>query len=235
MNDLKKFLQLEKTLGLSFKNKDLLLNAFVHRSYLNEHRDLKLTSNEKLEFLGDSVLSLASSYYLFSHYSNLSEGDYTEIKSALVRAETLAEVARSLNLGNYLLLAKGQEKEGGRDNENILADAFEALLGVIFIEYDFQTVYSFLEKYLFTKRVDHFVKNKLYLSAKTVLQEITQKRYKNTPIYKVIDEKGPEHKKEFKVAVFINNKKMAEGKGSSKKEAEEVAAKKALQILTNSV
>lgn len=223
--------KLEKQLGLNFKNKQLLFNALIHRSYLNENKKLNLSSNEKLEFLGDSILSLASSLYLFYHYPHLSEGDYTEIKSALVRTESLADLAKKINLGQYLLLSKGQEKEGGRENTSILADAFEALLAAIFLDFDFDTVYRFLKTNLFETKADYIVKNKLYLSAKTVLQEKTQKYYKNTPVYKIISETGPAHKKNFQVAVFINNKKITVAQGSSKKEAEENAAKKALSIL----
>jgi ribonuclease-3 len=222
---------LEKQLGLKFRNKQLLFNALIHRSYLNENKNINITSNEKLEFLGDSILSLASSLYLFYHYPHLSEGDYTEIKSALVRTESLADLAKRINLGEYLFLSKGQEKEDGRKNTSILADAFEALLASIFLDFGFDTVYRFLETNLFQIRVDHIVKNKLYLSGKTVLQEKTQKHYKNTPVYKIISETGPAHKKNFRVAVFINNKKITEAEGSSKKEAEENAAKKALAIL----
>jgi ribonuclease-3 len=222
---------LETRLGLHFKNKNLLFNAFIHRSYLNEHRMLKLSSNEKLEFLGDSVLSLASSLYLFNHYPQLSEGDYTEIKSALVRTESLADTAKKLGLGQFLRLAKGQEKEDGRKNTSILADALEALIGVIFLDFDFITAYRFLTANLFAKKVEYIVRNKLYLSAKTVLQELTQNRYKKTPIYKTVAEIGPDHNKRFKVAVFINDRQVAQGEGGSKKEAEENAAGNALKIL----
>jgi ribonuclease-3 len=222
--------KLEKRLGLQFKNKNLLINALIHRSFLNENRRLLISSNEKLEFLGDSVLSLASSLYLFRHYPQLSEGDYTEIKSTLVRSETLADLAKKLGLGEFLLLSRGQEKEGGRENTNILADTFEALIAVIFLEFDFETVYQFLLRHLFSVKIDYIVKNKLYLSAKTLLQELTQKRYKNTPIYKTIAEIGPDHKKKFKVEVLINKRPVARGEGYSKKEAEEDAARNALKI-----
>lgn len=232
MNQINKNLQeLEKKLGLVFKNKKILLNALVHRSYLNEHKNFFLPSFEKLEFLGDSLISLACSLYLFYHYPQMTEGEYTEIKAALVKTETLAAIAKNLDLGRYLLLSKGELKENGQNNVNILADAFEAVVCAIFIDFNFETTYHFLEKNLFKKYVGQIVKNKLYLSPKTRLQEITQKEYRKIPLYKILEEKGPPHQKIFKVGLFLNEKKISEGEGRSKKEAEEQAAKKALEIL----
>lgn len=227
----KKLQELEKKLGLEFKNKKILLNALVHRSYLNEHKNFFLPSFEKLEFLGDSLISLACSLYLFYHYPQMSEGEYTEIKAALVKTETLATIAKNIDLGRYLLLSKGELKENGQNNVNILADAFEAVVCAIFLDFNFETTYHFLEKNLFEKYVNQIVKNKLYLSPKTRLQEITQKEYKKIPLYKILEEKGPPHQKIFKVGLFLNEKKISEGEGRSKKEAEEHAAKKALEIL----
>ncbi|MCX7881300.1 MAG: ribonuclease III [Patescibacteria group bacterium] len=226
------FLILEKQLGLTFKNKDLLKNVFIHRSYLNEHKDFSLPSNEKLEFLGDSVLSLISSLYLYQKYPHLKEGDYTEIKAAIVCTESLAKAAKKLELGKYLFLSKGEEKEGGRENYNILADCFEALIAAIFLEFGFETTNQFVLKNLF-KKLEYVVKNRLYLPAKSRLQEYTQGKYKIIPEYQVIGEIGPEHKKIFKVAVLINKKKVAFGIGKSKKEAEEQAAKIALEKINN--
>lgn len=221
---------LEKKLGLKFKNKQLLLNALVHRSYLNEHKNFFLPSNEKMEFLGDSLISLACSLYLFSHYSHLDEGEYTDIKAASVRAETLAEIAKSLGLGKHIFLSKGQIKENGRNNVNILADTFEALICAIFLDSNFEHVYSFLKKHLFERYVDNIIKKRLYLSPKTVFQEFTQKKYKQNPFYQLIEEKGPSHRKIFKVGLFLDGRKISEGVGYSKKEAEEKAAKIALEI-----
>src|SRR3990172_8640238 len=161
--------QLETSLDLNFKNKNLLENVFIHRSYLNEHKNFYLASNEKLEFLGDSVLSLVTSVYLYKNYPDLMEGDYTEIKAAIVRTESLAEAAMSLNLGDYLYLSKGQDKEVGRKNKNILADCFEALIAAIFIDASFESAYAFVLKYLFTNKLDKIIKNKLYLSPKSRL------------------------------------------------------------------
>ncbi|HRN69876.1 MAG TPA: ribonuclease III [Candidatus Woesebacteria bacterium] len=221
--------QLEKTINIEFKNKTLLKNVFIHRSYLNEHKELGLPSNEKLEFLGDSVLSLATSIYLYQNYTHLAEGDYTDIKASIVRTESLAEVAKNLELGTYLFLSKGEEKGEGRDKTNILADCFEALIAAIFIDQGFDTAYKFITNYLFKDKLKYIVENKLYMSPKSRLQELTQATYKNLPQYILSNSTGPEHKKEFNVEVLINGKKVAEGQGMSKKHAEENAAQNALE------
>lgn len=222
---------LEKKIGIYFNNKDLLTNALIHRSYLNENKKLHLPSNEKLEFLGDSVLSLATSIYLYRHYPELVEGDYTEIKAAIVRTESLAEAAQILDLGDYLSLSKGQDQEGGRKNINILADSFEALIAAIFLDNDFDAAYQFITKFLFTDKLDKIIKSKLYLSPKSRLQEYTQAKYKTTPEYVLTGEHGPEHDRDFQVVVLVNHRKMAVGKGKSKKQAEEEAAKNTLEKL----
>lgn len=224
-----KYNKLESKINVSFKNKDLVNNVFIHRSFLNEHKSLSLPSNEKLEFLGDSVLSLITSIYLYKNYPQLEEGEYTDIKASIVRGESLAQAARELSLGEFLYLSKGQDKENGRKNDNILADCFEALIAAIFIDQGFDTAYTFVIKYLFGKKLDYIIKNMLYLSPKSRLQEYSQAKEKMTPVYKIIEEKGPEHRRFFKIAVFIKNKKLAIGEGYSKKEAEEAAAKEALE------
>ncbi|MFZ6034851.1 MAG: ribonuclease III [Patescibacteria group bacterium] len=218
---------LEKNIKVNFKDRELLTNVFIHRSYLNEHKSFALPSFERLEFLGDSVLSLITSVYLFKNYSNLKEGDYTEIKSAIVKTESLAEAASFVGLSKYLLLSKGEEKGGGRENKNILADCFEALIAAIFLDQSFETAYGFVSEFLFSRKLDYIVKNELYLSAKSRLQEVIQGKYKTTPKYTVLEEKGPEHKRVFKIGVFFKNKRLGEGTALSKKEAEEKAAKNA--------
>lgn len=221
------YLDLEKTINYTFKNKNLLKNAFIHRSYLNEHKNFPLSSNERLEFLGDSVLSLITSVYLFKNYPYLKEGEYTEIKSVIVKAESLAQAAKSIGINKYLFLSKGEEKMNGRNNKNILADSFEALIAAIFLDSNFENAYQFVVKYLFKSKLDKIVKNKEYQPYKSKLQEAIQAKYKKLPEYRVLEEKGPEHKRIFKVGVFFNDKKIGEGTGLSKKEAEEQAAKKA--------
>ncbi len=222
------FKPLEEAIQITFKDRSLLENVFIHRSYLNEHKKFSMPSNEKLEFLGDSVLSLITSIYLYRKYPLLQEGDYTDIKAAIVRTESLAEVAKKLKLGSYLYLSKGEERGNGRSNMNILADCFEALIAAIFIDQSFESGYQFVVKHLFKDRLDHIVEYKLYLSPKSRLQEIAQARYRVLPIYNTVEESGPEHNKHFKVSVSVKGKRLAEGIGSSKKMAEEHAAKNAL-------
>jgi ribonuclease-3 len=221
--------ELEKTIGITFKDKILLENVFIHRSYLNEHKNYHLPSNEKLEFLGDSVLSLITSIYLYKNFPDLQEGDYTDIKAAIVRTESLAEVGAKLELGKYLFLSKGEERGKGRQNTNILADCFEALVAAIFIDQSFDTAYDFVLKHLFKDKLQYIVENKLYLSPKSRLQEYLQAKYKVLPLYKTVEEKGPEHSKEFKVSVHLGSKLLGTGVGTSKKQAEEHAAKNALE------
>ena len=223
-----KYFNLEKIININFSDRKLLENAFIHRSFLNEHKNSHLRSNERLEFLGDSVLSLITSVYLFKNYPDLKEGDYTEIKSAIVKMESLAEAAKKIKLNNYLLLSRGEERGAGRENNNIMADCFEALIAVIFLDKNFEIAYAFVVDHLFKDKLDYLLKNNLYLSSKSRLQEIIQSKYKKTPIYKVLDEKGPEHKRIFKIGVYFNNKLLGEGTAPSKKEAEEEAAKQAL-------
>ena len=222
---------LEKKINIFFKDRGLLRNVFIHRSYLNEHRNSPLPSNERLEFLGDSVLSLITSVYLFKNYDTLEEGDYTEIKSSIVKTESLAEAAKTLGLSPYLLLSRGEEKGRGRENKNILADCFEALIGAIFLDQSFEAAYEFVAGFLFKDRLDYTVKNELYLSAKSRLQEYIQGKYKTTPQYRVLEEKGPEHKRVFKIGVYFKKKLLGEGIALSKKEAEEIAAKNAFDNL----
>lgn len=224
-----KYSDLEAEINIKFKDRDLLNNAFIHRSYLNEHKKSSLKSNERLEFLGDSVLSLITSVYLFKNYPELKEGDYTEIKSAVVKMDSLAEASKKIKLNNYLLLSRGEEKGAGRTNNNIMADCFEALIATIFLDKNFEVAYSFVVEFLFKDKLDYLLKNNLYLSSKSKLQEMIQSKYKKTPIYKVLDEKGPEHKRIFKIGAYFNNKLLGIGIAPSKKEAEEEAAKEALK------
>jgi len=221
----------KKETAIDFINKDLLFNAFVHRSYLNEHKDKKLSSNEKMEFLGDSVLSLATSIYLFKHFPDLDEGTYTDMKASVVRTESLAEAAIKLHFGSLIFLSKGEELNGGRENKNILADCFESFIAALFLDQGFEKAYSFILSWLFTDKLDFVVQNKLYLSPKSRLQELIQASHKALPQYVIATETGPEHKKEFIISVSYNNKELGVGKGASKKEAEEQAAKNALEFL----
>ena len=222
---------LEKKINIQFNDKKLFENAFLHRSYLNENKKLKLESNEKLEFLGDSVLSLATSIYLYKGYTDLHEGEYTNIKAKIVCTESLYKAAAELGLGEYVNLSKGERKNQGMKSISILADCFEAVIGAIFLDKGFQAAYDFIVKFLFKDELDYIIKNNLYDSPKNRLQEYFQNKYKKLPEYKIISASGPEHSKKYLIGVYFENNKIALGSGRSKKEAEEKAAIDALQKL----
>jgi len=222
---------LEKLLHLKFNHPQLICNAFVHRSYLNESNQFS-ESNERLEYLGDAVLELATSTYLFKHYPQYQEGMLTNLRAALVKTSSLAELARKLNLPQYLLMSKGEEENGGRQNDSILADTTEALLGSIYLDQGFVAVQRILEKYLFPK-TSQIIKNLEYKDSKSLLQEIAQAKFKQTPIYQLVSESGPDHSKSFIMQVIIGNQKYAQGKGKSKQIAQEAAAKQTLEMIKN--
>ncbi len=227
-----KLSSLEAKIGITFKNKQLLENAFIHRSYINEHKDSDRATNEKLEFLGDSVLSLITSVYLFKNYPSFHEGQYTDIKASIVRTESLAKAAHDLTLGQFLYLSRGEEDSGGRSNNSILADCFEALLAVIFIDRGYITAQKFVERFLFKDILAHIIASKTYIPSKNLLQEYWQEKYKNLPRYEIVSEEGPQHDKIYTVAVYDGTRKIGEGIGKSKKRAEEQAASMALKKLS---
>lgn len=215
----------------SFKNQELFDQAFVHRSYLNEIKDKagrkQFISNERLEFLGDSILAFLTSEFLYKKFPNLSEGNLTNLRSFLVKTQTLAEVARQLNLGRYLKLSRGEKQTMGKDNPSLLADAFEALVGAFFLDRGIKKVKEFLGKTLFL-RVAKEASLETLKDDKSLFQELAQQGKKPTPIYRVLKTEGPEHKKIFTVGVFVLDKLWGEGRGYSKQEAEQKAAKVAL-------
>lgn len=220
--------ELEQKLTIEFSNRDLLLNAFVHRSYLNENPGFHLESNERLEFLGDACLELAVSEYLFQQYPEHPEGDLTNFRSAVVNTQSLAETSRTLTLGAYLLLSKGEEAGKGRDSEYLLANTFEALLGAIYLEFGYEAVQKVVHDYI-TPKLDAIIKNQLYKDTKSKLQELAQEVLSVTPHYEVLEEWGPDHQKTFKVGAFIGKKQVGVGEGLSKQRAELAAAQKALE------
>ena len=226
--------KLQQTIEIEFNNPELAENAFVHRSYLNEHPDFELGSNERLEFLGDAVLELLTSERLYHQYPERPEGDLTSFRAALVCTKSLAEEARRLGLGEHLYLSKGEEESGGRDREYILANTFEALLGAVYLDTNagLRACRKFLETNLFYK-IEEIVQNRKYKDAKSTFQEITQEEIGITPTYKVLDEWGPDHAKHFKMGVFLGNKQVGVGEGTSKQEGEEKAAKDALEKWNN--
>ena len=219
---------LETYLKLKFKNKDILKNAFIHRSYLNEHPEVSIPHNERLEFLGDAVLGLIVSEHLFNKYPNHPEGDLTNFRSSLVNARTLSTAAASLELGQYLYLSKGEESTGGRARQYILANTFEALVGAIYIDQGLLPTKKFVEKFLLIY-LDDIIDKKLYKDFKSLLQEKFQEQLGVTPSYRIVEEKGPDHAKIFRTAVYLNNKKISTGTGNSKQAAEQQAAKQALE------
>jgi len=224
----KVFNELEELLGLHFRDKDLLTNAFIHRSYPNEHAECPFDSNERLEFLGDAVLELSVSEYLYHTYPNHPEGDLTNYRSAIVNTASLAETAKKLKLGDYLLMSKGEEESGGRESEYLLANALEALLGAIYLDKGYEAAKNTVAKFLLPK-LPAIVKSEAYKDAKSKLQEIAQEQMAITPHYQVLSEWGPDHDKHFLIGVFVGKKKLGEGKGSSKQRAELDAAEKALE------
>jgi|SRR3989344_4506550 len=226
---MKDFSLFEKKMGLSFKNKDLLTQAFVHRSYLNENPKFALPQNERLEFLGDAVLELVVTEYLYKEYPEKAEGELTNWRAALVNAKMLALVAEELGFDNFLLLSRGETKELGKARQYILANTFEALIGASYLDLGYNAVDEFIKKYLL-KKIPEIIENKLYKDFKSDFQEVSQEKVGITPAYKVIKEWGPDHKKKFTVGVFLHNDKVAEGEGYSKQEAEEQAAKEALKL-----
>lgn len=219
----------EKKIGVEFKNKEILKQAFTHRSYLNENPTLGLDHNERLEFLGDAVLELASTEYLYNKYSNKTEGEMTALRAALVRADMLSAVSKELGINDFLLLSKGEAKDVGKARQYILANTFEAVVGAIYLDQDYQTTYSFLEKFLFPN-LDEIIEKRLWIDSKSLFQERAQDAMGKTPEYRVVSEVGPDHNKRFIVAVHLGEEKIAEGEGSSKQEAEQNAAREALSI-----
>ncbi len=221
------FIKLYKAIGIKFKDPGLIKQAFVHRSYLNEVK-LDLPSNERLEFLGDAVLSLIVSHHLYNLRPNDSEGELTNLRAYIVKTKSLAKAAKELGLGQYLKLSRGEEFGGGRTNPQLLANTYEALLGAIYLDQGMETVKKILSQTLFP-----LFEKELTVGppqdAKSKLQEIVQEQTKRSPHYKILRTYGPDHAKRFVVGVFVGGKEIGQGVGSSKQEAEEQAAKQALE------
>ena len=222
------FSKFEEKIGVKFKDKNLLQQAFTHRSYLNENPSLGLEQNERLEFLGDAVLELAITEYLYKKYPKKTEGEMTALRAALVNSITLSETASELNIGDFMLLSKGEAKSLGKARQYILANAFEALIGAIYLNGGYEETFDFLEKNLFGK-IEEVIEKKLWIDAKSLFQEKAQELESVTPAYKVLAESGPDHEKVFTMGVFLGDELIAEGKGDSKQEAEQDAARKALK------
>jgi ribonuclease-3 len=224
----------EQSLNVTFSDKALLQRALTHRSYLNENPDHPLEDNERLEFLGDAILDFITAEYLYNHFPEMAEGQLTNLRSALVRTETLAYFATELNLGDYLFLGRGEEECGGRQRRAILCDAFEAFVGALYLEQGL----DFTRQYVY-KLIEPELEGILILDtqkdAKSQLQEIVQSRYQLTPTYRTIKEEGPDHAKEFTVEALIGDKAYGRGRGFSKQTAAQAAAQQALAALEREV
>lgn len=224
----KNFATLEERIGVSFKRKDYLVQAFVHRSFLNEHRDFPLAHNERLEFLGDAVLELAVTEFLFEQYLN-PEGELTNWRAALVNAKMCAAVAQEIDMEPYLFLSHGESKDSGtKAREYILANAVEALIGAIYLDQGFDVARQFVTRWVISK-LPEVLELGLWMDPKSRFQESAQEVVGVTPTYKVLKEEGPDHDKQFVVGVYLDKEKAAEGAGTSKQEAQVAAAEKALQ------
>jgi len=221
----------EKNLNLRFKDKNLFQQAFIHRSYLNEHPTFKLGHNERLEFLGDAVLELIITKFLFQNFKQR-EGQLTRFRSSLVNTKSLAKIAKKLKFNDYLFLSKGEINSKDKAREVILANTFEALLGAIYLDQGFNQAENFIHYHLIPSLGD-ILKNKSYQDDKSRFQELIQNKLKITPTYKLIQESGLDHAKKFTIGVFLNQRLIAKGVGRNKHEAEKEAAKKALKKKIN--
>jgi ribonuclease III len=219
----------ENKIKVTFKNKDLLMQAFLHRSYLNENKGLKMNHNERLEFLGDAVLELVVTEYLYVKYPKKTEGDLTSYRAALVNTITLSSIANSLGMNDFLLLSKGEAKDTGRARQYILANTFESFVGALYLDQGYNAAKDFIANNLFPL-TDEIVAKNLWQDSKSRFQEIAQEKENTTPQYKTIQEVGPDHAKNFIVGVFLNEEEIAKGEGKSKQEAEQVAAQNALEV-----
>ncbi|HLV35587.1 MAG TPA: ribonuclease III [Spirillospora sp.] len=216
--------------GLEFRDPALLEQAMTHRSYLNEQDDPDLSDNERLEFLGDAVLDFVITRVLFARFPDMPEGELTRLRAALVRTDTLAEVAAVLRIGEVLRLGRGEELTGGRQRRNILCDAFEALLGALYLDQGLEAAAAFIVPRLMPM-VDYILAEGLHIDARSKLQEWSQAVHAQTPIYVVIDEEGPDHEKEFTVEVVIGDQVIGQGQGRSKQLAAQAAARNVLKKL----
>lgn len=226
---MKDFSNLEETIGVKFKNINMLRQSVTHRSYLNEHPDFELRHNERLEFLGDAVLEIIVTEILFNEFEDTPEGDLTNWRASLVNYKILADIANELGIEKYLYLSKGESKDkNSKARQIILANAMEAVIGAIYLDQGIKPAKKFVKNFIISK-LDNILKNKLYLDPKSKFQEKSQEIFGKTPHYKVLSESGPDHDKEFIVGLYLDNEFISQGKGSSKQEAQVVAAEQGLK------
>ena len=223
------FSDFEKKVGVSFKDKSLLKQAFIHRSYINENSGTGLSHNERLEFLGDAVLELVVTDFLYRKYPGYAEGELTALRSALVNAIIISEIASKIEMNDYLLLSKGESKDNGKARQYILANTYEALVGAIYLDQGYDIADKFITKTLLP-HTEEIVSKKLWRDSKSLVQEKAQEFVNVTPMYKVLSEAGPDHDKHFTVGIYFGKDLIADGKGKSKQEAEQKAAEAALKV-----
>jgi len=223
------FSNFEKKTKITFKDKKLLEQAFIHRSYINENPGTRLSHNERLEFLGDAILELIVTDFLYKKYPSYTEGELTALRSALVNAVIISEIASNIGMNEYLLLSKGEAKDNGKARSYILANTYEAYIGALYLDQGIEVVGKFVHKTILPK-TEEIVSKKLWRDAKSLVQEKAQEFVNFTPAYKVLHESGPDHDKHFTIGIYFGSNMIAEGKGQSKQEAEQKAAEAALKV-----
>jgi ribonuclease-3 len=221
------YIELENNIGYIFKDKELLMNALTHTSYANEHKCKKVKDNERLEFLGDAVLEMISSEFLYSEMGNMPEGDMTKLRASLVCEPTLANDARDINLPSFLYLGKGEENTGGRNRDSIVSDGFEALIGAVFLDGGIDKARIFIKRFV----LNDIDSKRLFYDAKTILQERINIAKSGSLSYEILEEKGPDHNKSYVAAAMLDKKIIGEGSGHTKKAAEQQAAYNALKVI----
>jgi ribonuclease-3 len=226
---MKDFSPLEEQLGITFNNKEMLQQAFIHRSYINEHSGTGLSHNERIEFLGDAVMELIVTDYLFREFPKKPEGELTAYRASLVNTMTISEAATDLGFGDYLMLSKGETRDTGKARAYILANTFEAFIGAVYLDQGYEVASNFVHHSLI-KKLDKIIADGSWRDAKSFVQEKSQELESVTPSYKVLHDVGPDHDKIFTVGIYFGTKLIAEGKGSSKQEAETDAARNALEV-----
>lgn len=226
---MKDFTALQQSLNITFNNPALLTQAFLHRSYLNEHTGINMDHNERLEFLGDAVLELSVTHYLFTHFPSKPEGELTAYRASLVNTQTISDTAKLLNFEDYLLLSRGEAKDAhGKARGYILANTFEAFIGALYLDQGYDAANGFIMAHLLPQ-LNQIIEHGLWRDAKSYVQEKAQEVESATPSYRVLGEVGPDHDKLFTVGIYFKDVKIAEGRGKSKQEAETDAARNALE------
>lgn len=220
---------LMRLLGVEFNDSNYLLTAITHRSYLNEHREATQDHNERTEFLGDAVLELVVTDYLFNKYPEKPEGELTAVRAALVNTVSLSESAQKLGVNDFLLMSKGEAKDTGRARQYILANTFESLIGALYLDQGYDVAKAFIAEHIFPK-TERIVEKRLWQDPKSRFQELSQEHHSVTPTYQTLSQEGPDHDRVFTIGVFLGKEQVAEGEGRSKQEAEQAAAEKAIEV-----